>query len=62
VTFGIEYQSVLAQRHQLKTEVPGHAAVAAVYDRRNPRLSFLSDWIKSLKNALSRSLRQIKVP
>jgi REP element-mobilizing transposase RayT len=59
VTFGIEYQSALAERHRLKRNRPERTAVAAVYDRR---FSSLSEWMKSLKNSLSKTLRQMKVP
>ena len=59
VTFGMEYQSALAERHRSKRNLTERAAVAAVYDRR---LLFLSEWMKSLKNALSKTLRQRKIP
>jgi hypothetical protein len=59
VSFGIEYQSALAKRYRLKKNRAERAAVAAVYDRR---LSFLSEWIKSLKNTLSKTLRPMNVP
>jgi REP element-mobilizing transposase RayT len=59
VTFGNEYQATLAERHRSKRNRAKGSAVAAVYDRR---LFFLSEWMKSLKNSLSKTLRQMKVP
>jgi REP element-mobilizing transposase RayT len=59
VTFGIKYQSTLAKRYQMRKNRPQGSPVAAVYDRR---LSFLSEWMKSLKNTLSKTLRQTNVP
>jgi hypothetical protein len=59
VTFGIEYQSASAERYRSKRNRTERTAVAAVYDRR---LLFLSEWMKSFKNTLSKTLRQMKVP
>ena len=53
VAFGTAYESAV-NRH-----LPGQKTVAAVYDRRNP---LLSEWTKSLKNTLSKTLRQMNVP
>jgi putative transposase len=54
-----EYESALAQRFRIRRARAKRLAVAAVYDRR---LSFLSEWVKSLKNSLSKTLRQMKIP
>jgi putative transposase len=59
VAFGAEYESALAQRFRIRRARAKRLAVAAVYDRR---LSFLSEWVKSLKNSLSKTLRQMKIP
>jgi REP element-mobilizing transposase RayT len=59
VTFGTQYESALAKRRRLQKDRTKRAAVAAVYDRR---FSSLSEWIKSLKNSLSKTLRQMNVP
>lgn len=53
VAFGAEYESALSERRY------SGEPVAAVCDRR---LSALSDWMKSLKNSLSKTLRGMKVP
>ena len=52
VAFGDEYGSALAER---RLSLP----VAALCDRR---LSLLSEWMKSLKNSLSKTLRAMNVP
>lgn len=57
VAFGDEYESV--ERRRSQTGATGDGAVAAVYDRR---LSLLSEWMKSLKNSLSKALRGMNVP
>ena len=61
VAFGEEYESALveAPARRSQTGATGDDAVAAVCDRR---LSLLSDWMKSLKNSLSKTLRGINVP
>jgi len=56
VTFGEEYESALIERRDSRAS---GEPVAAVCDRR---LSLLSEWIKSLKNSLSKSLRGMNVP
>ena len=53
VVLGTAYESAVNESRS-KDET-----VAAVYDRRNP---LLSEWTKSLKNALSKTLRQMNVP
>ena len=53
VTFGEEYKPALTERRY------SGESVAAVYDRR---LTLLSDWMKSLKNALSKTLRSQNIP
>jgi REP element-mobilizing transposase RayT len=53
VAFGEQYSSALAERRF------SGAPVAAVCDRR---LSTLSEWMKSLKNSLSKTLRGMNVP
>jgi REP element-mobilizing transposase RayT len=60
VTFGAEYESVLAERFRIRRARAKSAAVAAAIHNR--RLSFLSEWMKSLKNSLSKTLRQMKIP
>jgi len=52
VAFGDEYESALTERRS------SGKPVAAVCDRRP---SGLSDWIKSLKNSLSKTLREMNV-
>jgi REP element-mobilizing transposase RayT len=52
VAFGEEYETALKER-RLRGQ-----PVAAVYDRR---LSPLSEWMKSLKNALSKTLREMNI-
>ena len=62
VAFGEEYESALIERRegrQSQTDATGNSAVAAVCDRR---LTPLSDWMKSLKNSLSKTLRGMNVP
>jgi putative transposase len=59
VTFGIEYQSTLAGNRSSKDSRAKTVPVAAVYDRR---ISPLSEWMKSLKNSLSKTLRHMNVP
>ena len=58
VAFGDEYESTLVERRS-QTHATGDDAVAAVCDRR---LSLLSEWMKSLKNSLSKTLRGMNVP
>lgn len=53
VTFGEEYESTLISRRI------GSQPAAAVSDRR---ISPLSEWMKSLKNSLSKTLRGMNVP
>ena len=62
VAFGDEYLSSLAgnrEDHQIRTDITGGRAVAAVYDRR---ISLLSDWVKILKNSLSKTFRSQNIP
>ena len=58
VAFGNKYESALAARRS-QSDATGEVPVAAVYDRR---ISTLSDWMKSLKNTLSKTLRGMNVP
>jgi len=58
VAFGEEYESALIARRS-QSDVTGGSAVAAVCDRR---LSPLSEWMKSLKNSLSKTLRGMIIP
>jgi len=58
VAFGDEYESALIERRRSQSAATEGAAVAAVCDRR---LSLLSEWIKSLKNSLSKTLREMNV-
>jgi REP element-mobilizing transposase RayT len=58
VAFGDEYESALRERRS-QTDATSSDPVAAVYDRR---LSPLSEWMKSLKNSLSKTLREMNVP
>ena len=53
VAFGDEYESTLVERRY------SGEPVAAVYDRR---FSPLSDWMKSLRNALSKTFRGMNIP
>jgi putative transposase len=67
VAFGEEYGLALTERRegrQSQTDATGDGAVAAVCDRRpsDRRLSLLSEWMKSLKNSLSKTLRGMNVP
>jgi len=60
VAFGDEYESALTERRenrQSQTDATG--AVAAVCDRR---LTLLSEWMKSFKNSLSKTLRGMNIP
>ncbi|MFO1487693.1 MAG: hypothetical protein U1F65_04370 [Verrucomicrobiota bacterium] len=57
VAFGEEYESALVERRRSQSAATG--AVAAVCDRR---LSLLSEWMKSLKNSLSKTLRGMNLP
>jgi len=59
VAFGEGYESALIKRRQSQTDATEDSAVAVVCDRR---LSLLSEWMKSLKNSLSKTLRGINVP
>ena len=58
VAFGDEYESALIERRRSQTDATGDDA-AAVCDRR---LSLLSEWMKSLKNSLSKTLREMNLP
>lgn len=68
VAFGAEYESALVERRRSQTDATASTAlterrysgepVAAVCDRR---LSLLSEWMKSLKNSLSKTLRGMNV-
>jgi putative transposase len=67
VALGEEYESALIERRenrQSQTDATGNGAVAAVCDRRpcGRRLSPLSDWMKSLKNSLSKTFRCQNIP
>ena len=57
VAFGDEYESALVE-HRSQTNATSDKPVAAVYDRR---LSLFSEWMKSLKNSLSKTLRGMNV-
>jgi REP element-mobilizing transposase RayT len=61
VAFGDEYESALVDARIRQSEMrPAKGEpVAAVYDRR---LSILSEWMKSLKNSLSKTLRELNIP
>ena len=62
VAFGEEHESPLRERddrRQSQTDATERDAVAAVCGRR---LSPLSEWMKSLKNSLSKTLRGMNVP
>jgi putative transposase len=58
VAFGDEYESALIERRRSQTDATSGEPVAAVCDRR---LSLLSEWMKSLKNSLSKTLRGMNV-
>ena len=58
VAFGEEYESALKARRS-QSDATEDGAVAAVCDRR---LLLLSEWMKSLKNSLSKILRGMNVP
>ena len=75
VAFGEEYEAALVERRRSQSAATGgqnrqsqidatEDAVAAVCDRRpnDLRLSLLSEWMKSLKNSLSKTLRGMNVP
>jgi len=62
VAFGDEYEAALINsriNRQSQTDATERDAVAAVCDRR---LSPLSEWMKSLKNSLSKTLRGMNIP
>jgi hypothetical protein len=59
VAFGDEYESALVECRRSQSAATGGEPVAAVCDRR---LSLLSEWMKSLKNSLSKTLRGMNVP
>ena len=61
VAFGEDYESTLIEHRRSQTDATKDSGkpVAAVCDRR---LSLLSEWIKSLKNSLSKTLRGMNVP
>ncbi len=67
VAFGEEYESAIVKGRRSQTDAAktalierrySYEPVAAVCDRR---LSLLSDWMKSLKNSLSKTLREMNV-
>ncbi len=64
VTFGEEYESGIVERRRSQSAATGGEPVAAVCDRRFPdrRLSPLSEWMKSLNNSLSKTLRGMNIP
>jgi putative transposase len=74
VAFGEEYESALAERRETAVTDRRYNGepVAAVCDRHrivepvaavcDRRLPLLSDWMKSLKNSLSKTLREMNVP
>jgi len=57
VAFGEEYESAIQARRSQSAATED--AVAAVCDRR---LSLLSEWMKSLKNSVSKTLRGMNIP
>jgi putative transposase len=59
ITFGIKSESVLAKDRHVQASRPAGVTVAAVCDRRS---SSLSEWMKSLKNSLSKTLRHMNIP
>jgi REP element-mobilizing transposase RayT len=70
VAFGDEYESALVERRRSQSAATTRTSrcsgismsaepVAAVYDRR---LSQLSEWMKSLKNSLSKTFRSQSIP
>jgi putative transposase len=61
VTFGDEYESTLIERRRSQTDATNDRGepVAAVSDRC---LSLLSEWVKSLKNSLSKTSRGMNIP
>ncbi len=54
----------LVERRRSQSAATDGETVAAVYDRRpsDRRLSLLSEWMKSLKNSLSKTLRGMNIP
>lgn len=66
VAFGEGYESALieARRRRSQSAATSSQPAAAVCDRRFPdrHLSPLSEWMKSLKNSLSKTLRGMNVP
>ena len=59
VAFGGEYESALVKRRRSQSAATSGEPVAAVYDRR---LRLLSEWMKSVKNSLSKTLRGMNIP
>ena len=59
VAFGEEYEAALVERRRSQSAATSGEPVAAVCDRL---LSLLSEWMKSLKNSLSKTLRGMNVP
>ena len=60
VAFGDEYESALVEARVRRSQTGAtEDVVAAVCDRR---LSLPSEWMKSLKNSLSKTLRGMNVP
>jgi putative transposase len=60
VAFGEEYEAALVEARIRRSQTGAtEDAVAAVCDRRSPdyHISILSNWIKSLKNSLSKTFR-----
>lgn len=67
VAFGEEYELSLIKNRvnrQSQTDATESGPVAAVCDRRPPdfHITPLSDWMKSLKNSLSKTLRGLNIP
>lgn len=65
VAFGEEYEAVLVEARIRRSQTGAtEDAVAAVCDRRSPdyHISILSNWIKSLKNSLSKTFRGQNIP
>ncbi|MEI7535546.1 MAG: hypothetical protein WCK57_14360, partial [Verrucomicrobiae bacterium] len=59
VAFGEEYEAAFIEHRRSQSAATSGKPVAAVCDRR---LSLLSEWMKSLKNSLSKTLRVMNVP
>ena len=60
VAFGEEYEAAMVEARVRRSQTGAtEDVVAAVCDRR---LSLLSEWMKSLKNSLSKTLRGMNVP